>query len=153
MNRFTTSPAADRHEQNDYDLERFVAAQDRDLDRACAEMQAGAKQTHWMWYVFPQLASLGRSDMAKHFGLRDLDEARAYLAHPKLGPRLVERSRQALEVDGRTAQMIFGTTDALKFCSCMTLFAAADPQQAVFRECLEKYCGGQQDQQTLQSLT
>lgn len=154
MNPNEIRPApADRQDPDQYGLERFVTAQARQLDQVSAELQAGTKRSHWMWYVFPQLASLGRSDTAKHYGLRDLDEARAYLAHPVLGPRLLERSKQVLAIEGRSAYAIFGAVDALKFCSCMTLFAAADPRQPVFRECLEKYYDGEQDPHTLKDLT
>ncbi len=153
MDSSATPPVASgRRGRKHYDLQPFVAAQTRQLHDVQAELQAGEKRTHWMWYFFPQLAALGKSDNAKYYGLRDLDEARHYLADPVLGPRLVEHCRQVLALEGRTAPAIFGAIDARKFCSCMTLFAAADPQQATFQQCLVKYYGGLEDQATLQQL-
>src|SRR6476469_5112975 len=103
-----------------FDLERFVAAQAPVWHDVQSELQAGRKQTHWMWFVFPQLAMLGRSSMARHYGLSGLDEAKAYLAHPVLGPRLVECCRQLLQLQGRDPVAICGTTDAMKLRSCLT---------------------------------
>ena len=130
-------------------LDRFVSAQDGVYERALAELEAGHKRSHWMWFVFPQLLGLGRSEMAQRYAIASLDEARAYLAHPVLGPRLLECSERVLAVGGRTVHEIFGAPDDQKFWSSMTLFAVTDPSAAVFRSCLEKYFAGQFDQATL----
>jgi uncharacterized protein (DUF1810 family) len=134
-----------------YDLGRFVEAQDRVLSRVRAELQAGHKQSHWMWFVFPQLAGLGSSATAREYAISSLDEARAYLGHELLGQRLRECTHLVNEVQGRTIEQIFGYPDYLKFRSCMTLFAraAAAPDDAhgarVFRTALEKYFAGEED--------
>jgi uncharacterized protein (DUF1810 family) len=133
-----------------YDLQRFVDAQDPVYRQVCAELAAGVKSSHWMWFVFPQLRGLGRSATAEHFGIASKDEARAYLQHPVLGPRLRECTRIVLDLEGRTAAQIFGAPDDMKFRSSMTLFAAvaADP---LFRRALEKYFDGD-DQTTIAML-
>jgi uncharacterized protein (DUF1810 family) len=134
-----------------YDLGRFVEAQDRVLPRARAELQAGRKQSHWMWFIFPQLAGLGSSATAREYAISSLDEARAYLGHELLGQRLSECTHLVNEVQGRTIEQIFGYPDYLKFRSCMTLFAraaaAADDADGarVFRTALEKYFAGEED--------
>jgi uncharacterized protein (DUF1810 family) len=134
-----------------YDLGRFVEAQDRVLSRVRAELQAGHKQSHWMWFVFPQLAGLGSSATAREYAISSLDEARAYLGHELLGQRLRECTHLVNEVQGRTIEQIFGYPDYLKFRSCMTLFARAaaaadDAHDArVFRTALEKYFAGEED--------
>jgi uncharacterized protein (DUF1810 family) len=134
-----------------YDLGRFVEAQDRVLSRVRAELQAGHKQSHWMWFVFPQLAGLGSSATAREYAISSLDEARAYLGHELLGQRLRECTHLVNEVQGRTIEQIFGYPDYLKFRSCMTLFAraaaAADDAHGarVFRTALEKYFAGEED--------
>ncbi len=133
-------------------LDHFVAAQDRVYEQVKAELRAGAKQTHWMWFIFPQLAALGRSPMAQRYGLADLHAARAYIFHPTLGPRLVECTRLVNAVSGRSAHQIFGSPDDLKFRSSMTLFAHADPEQPAFRAALDKYYGGIEDPLTLDLL-
>ncbi len=133
-------------------LDHFVAAQDRVYEQVKAELGAGDKQTHWMWFIFPQLAALGRSPMAQKFGLADLHAARAYIIHPVLGPRLVECTRLVNAVTGRSAHEIFGSPDDLKFRSSMTLFAHADPEQTAFRAALDKYYGGIEDRLTLDLL-
>ena len=130
-------------------LDHFIAAQDRVYEQVLAELRAGRKDTHWMWFIFPQLRALGRSPTAQKFGLADLHAARAYTFHPVLGPRLVECARLVNHVSGRTAHEIFGSPDDLKFCSSMTLFAHADPEEPAFREALEKYYGGAEDPLTL----
>jgi uncharacterized protein (DUF1810 family) len=135
-----------------HDLTRFTAAQDPLLDTVRAELAAGAKRTHWMWFVFPQLTALGRSPTAQHYGIADLAEARAYLADPVLGPRLVELTGIVNGVQGRTAHQIFGSPDDLKFRSSMTLFAQADPREPAFREALAKYYDGEPDPRTLEVL-
>ncbi|MGH6873239.1 MAG: DUF1810 domain-containing protein [Rhizomicrobium sp.] len=127
------------------DLERFIAAQDPVYARVVGELRQGRKQTHWMWFVFPQIAGLGRSAMAQHFAIASLDEARAYLAHPLLGGRLRECTGLVLAVEGRTAREIFGNPDDLKFHSSMTLFAAAAPEDQPFRKALDRYFSGRGD--------
>lgn len=135
-----------------FDLERFVAAQAPVWPAVRAELQAGRKTSHWMWFVFPQLAVLGRSGMARHYGLSGLDEARAYLAHPVLGARLRECCGMLLQLQGPTALDIFGGIDAMKLRSCLTLFMLASPDEAVFREGLGKYYDGQPDPLTLEEV-
>ncbi len=130
------------------DLQRFVDAQSQTYDQALAELRAGRKRTHWMWFVLPQLAGLGRSAMAQRFALRDLDEARAYLAHPLLGRRLVECARALTALDTADPVEVFGDVDAQKLQSSMTLFALAAPDQPVFREVLDQYFGGALDEGT-----
>lgn len=134
-----------------FDLNRFVSAQEGDYARALAEVRAGRKRTHWMWYVFPQLAGLGSSSTARFYALKSADEARAYLAHPVLGPRLIECSEAALAVTGRTASDIFGFPDDLKLRSCATLFAHISPPDSVFARLLAKYFDGP-DARTLELL-
>jgi uncharacterized protein (DUF1810 family) len=126
------------------DLERFVTAQDSGdtYQRAVAELRNGRKVSHWMWFVFPQIAGLGRSGMAQAYAIADLTEARAYLAHPVLGPRLIECAAIVAGHSGRTAEQIFGGIDAMKLRSSMTLFALADPGQPVFGEVLNAFFDG-----------
>ena len=133
-------------------LERFVAAQERVWPAVVAELTAGAKRSHWMWFVFPQLRGLGRSATARHFGIASLGEAQAYLADPVLGPRLIECAELVNAVEGRSAHDIFGSPDDLKFRSSMTLFAAVDPAAAVFGDALRKYFGGLPDPRTTELL-
>jgi uncharacterized protein (DUF1810 family) len=137
-----------------YRLERFVAAQERggSYYRAAAELRAGRKLSHWMWFVFPQIQGLGSSAMAREFAISSLAEARAYLDHPVLGPRLIECARVLAATDGASATAIFGDIDAVKLRSSMTLFAAAAPDEPVFGEVLGKYFDGQPDQATIARL-
>ncbi|HMI82297.1 MAG TPA: DUF1810 domain-containing protein [Solirubrobacterales bacterium] len=137
-----------------HDLERFVATQDEDgtYGRALAELRAGRKTSHWMWFVFPQIAGLGQSEMSRRYAISSLEEARAYLAHPVLGPRLVECAHALLGHDDRSAQEILGAIDAIKLRSSMTLFARADPGEPVFAQVLERYFDGEADEATLQYL-
>ena len=122
-----------------FDLDRFVAAQEGIYTGALAELRAGRKTGHWMWYVFPQLAGLGRSALSLHYAIGSLDEARAYLAHPLLGPRLIECTRTVLAIEGRSLHAIFGSPDDMKFRSSMTLFSlAADEGDNVFRRALDR---------------
>jgi uncharacterized protein (DUF1810 family) len=121
------------------DLDRFVTAQEGVHDTAVAELRAGRKRTHWMWFVFPQLAGLGSSPTAQRYALQSLDEARDYLAHPVLGPRLHEAAEAVLSVEGRNAGEILGYPDDLKLRSSMTLFGAAAPGDGVFNKVLVKY--------------
>ncbi|GAB7051902.1 DUF1810 domain-containing protein [Catenuloplanes indicus] len=127
------------------DLQRFVDAQAGVHERALAELTAGDKRSHWMWFVFPQLAGLGRSDMAQRYALASLDEARDYLAHPVLGPRLRACTRAVLGVRDRTAADILGVVDAQKLRSSMTLFALAAPDETLFGEVLDRYYDGERD--------
>jgi uncharacterized protein (DUF1810 family) len=133
-----------------YDLERFVAAQDAGgtYAHAVAELRAGRKTSHWMWFVFPQIAGLGRSPAAQAFAIRSLAEARAYLAHPVLGPRLIECAAIVAQTPGRTAEQVFGGTDALKLRSSVTLFLRAAPDEPVFGQVLAQYFDGQPDPAT-----
>ena len=134
------------------DLQRFVEAQDPHRADVAAELAAGRKRTHWMWFVFPQLRGLGRSQMAWHFGLQSRDEAAAYLAHPLLGPRLRECVELVLAIEGRGAHAVFGSPDDLKLCSCLTLFREIDGVDGVFGKALDKYFDGQPDAATLRLL-
>jgi uncharacterized protein (DUF1810 family) len=126
------------------DLEHFVRAQDSGgtYQRAVAELRNGRKTSHWMWFIFPQIAGLGRSAMAQAYAIGDLAEAQAYLAHPVLGPRLIECAEIVVSQQGLSAQQIFGGIDAIKLRSSMTLFARADPDQAIFRQVIEQYFDG-----------
>ncbi len=135
-----------------YQLERFVAAQEGVYQQVVNELSAGRKRSHWMWFIFPQLAGLGSSAMAQHYAIGGLAEARAYLAHPVLGARLRECSALVLAVQGASVHGIFGSPDNMKFHSSMTLFAQAAPDDALFRACLDKYFGGVPDQATLDLL-
>jgi len=135
-----------------YHLHRFVEAQDRVYGQVCAELKRGHKTSHWMWFIFPQIAGLGNSAMARRFAISSLGEAAAYLQHPILGPRLVECAMFVLKVSGRTAHEIFGSPDDIKFRSCMTLFARAAGTYPVFEENLQKYFNGQHDRLTEEQL-
>ncbi|MDG4825792.1 DUF1810 domain-containing protein [Asanoa sp. WMMD1127] len=135
-----------------YRLSRFVDAQDGVHERALAELRAGAKRSHWMWFVFPQIAGLGRSSMAQAYAISGLDEARAYLAHPVLGPRLRESATALVDGAASDAERIFGPVDALKLRSSMTLFAHAAPDEPVFRAVLDRFYGGAEDDATLSRL-
>jgi uncharacterized protein (DUF1810 family) len=138
-------PGADR-----FNLERFVTAQAPVFETALAELRTGQKRSHWMWFVFPQLAGLGRSLTARFYGISGIDEARAYLAHPRLGPRLDQCTRIVLASESASIHTIFGSPDDLKFRSCMTLFwRAADDPDSPFRQALDRWCEGQPDEQTL----
>jgi len=130
---------------DDYDLERFLAAQAPLYAQACAELAAGCKQSHWMWFIFPQLRGLGSSAMAAHYGIGSLGEARAYLAHPVLGERLRTCTRLVNRIEGRSARAIFGSPDDLKFRSSMTLFAHAADDKRDFSEALARFYGGEGD--------
>jgi len=138
------------------DLQRFLDAQaDAQADaydQALAELKRGRKTSHWMWFVFPQIAGLGHSAMARFYAIESLDEARAYLAHPVLGPRLIACVQAVNALQGRTAHAVFGSPDDMKFRSSLTLFAKAAPEEVVFAEALAKYFGGRLDEMTLERL-
>jgi uncharacterized protein (DUF1810 family) len=140
--------------EDPYDLQRFVAAQDAGdtYDHACAELRGGRKTSHWMWFVFPQVAGLGYSPTSRTYAITSLEEARAYLAHPVLGARLIECATILTGLHGRTAEQIFGEVDAQKLCSCATLFMHADPGQPAFRQVLDEYFGGVPDSATEQRI-
>jgi uncharacterized protein (DUF1810 family) len=134
-----------------FNLERFVMAQADDWESARAELRSGRKTTHWIWYIFPQMRGLGHSPTAKRFSISSLDEAKAYLAHPLLGPRLIEATKLTLAIEGRTLHEIFGSPDDMKFRSSMTLFAEAG-EGGLFADAIDRLCGGERDDATLKLL-
>lgn len=136
----------------DGDLGRFVEAQAATYAAALAELRRGRKASHWMWFVFPQIAGLGRSPTARFYALASLDEARAYLSHPVLGPRLSEVVDAILALPGRDARAVFGSPDDLKLRSSLTLFQAAAPDEPRFQRALDKYFAGRPDPLTLERL-
>jgi uncharacterized protein (DUF1810 family) len=140
--------------EDPFNLQRFVAAQDAGgtFDRATAELRGGRKTSHWMWFVFPQIAGLGYSPTARTYAITSLAEARAYLAHPVLGARLTECAAVLVGQPGRTAEQVFGEVDAMKLCSSMTLFLHADPGKPVFRQVLDQYFDGMTDSATEQRI-
>ena len=133
-------------------LDRFLDAQRGDYAAALAEVRRGRKTSHWMWYIFPQIAGLGQSSTARYYSIRDLEEAREYYAHPVLGQRLREISGALLELRGSDPVAVFGGIDSMKLKSSMTLFAVAAPDDPLFRQVLDKYYGGEQDTLTLRIL-
>ena len=139
--------AADPH-----DLSRFVEAQDDVYAEALAEIRSGRKRSHWMWFIFPQVAGLGFSSMSRRYAIKNLGEAEAYLKHPVLGPRLIECAEAALGVEGRSALDIFGSPDDMKLRSSATLFALVSQPGSVFARLLDKYYQGQRDPETLRLL-
>lgn len=152
--RFPSPPSAmpEQHMNDRYHLQRFVDAQRPVFDNVCAELRAGNKRSHWMWFIFPQIKGLGRSVPARMFAISSLEEAKAYLTHPVLGPRLRECSRLVADLDGLSVEEIFGNPDDMKFRSSMTLFAQATPDNEIFVECLRKYFGGKPDPATMALL-
>jgi uncharacterized protein (DUF1810 family) len=134
------------------DLTRFITAQEHSFEQVCRELAAGRKQSHWMWYVFPQLQGLGRSETARYFGLEDLQEAQAYWQHPWLGPRLDYAAALVEDLHGKSANDIFASPDDLKFRSCLTLFEVVAPGHSRFANLLERYYGGIRDRLTLDLL-
>lgn len=136
----------------DDSLKRFLEAQARDYHIALTEIRTGQKRSHWMWYIFPQVAGLGHSEMTKRFAIKDLREATAYLGHPVLGPRLTEISQALLKLPGGNAARVMGSPDDLKLRSSMTLFSLVPGADPVFRSVLEKYFDGEMDAATLQLL-
>jgi uncharacterized protein (DUF1810 family) len=135
-----------------FNLERFVSAQDPVYERVISELRHGRKAGHWMWFVFPQVSGLGGSSMSQTYAISSRSEAEAYLAHPILGPRLIECTRLVISVNGSSIQEIFGSIDTLKFRSSMTLFAEVASDPAVFQEALHKYFDGHRDQLTLDRI-
>lgn len=133
-------------------LQRFLDAQAPVFEQACAELQAGCKQSHWMWFIFPQLRGLGLSATAQHYGIASRQEALDYWWHPVLGPRLKHCMALLLAHQGLSAQAIFGSTDAMKLRSCATLFAAVASDEPVFQQVLDQYYAGAQDERTLALL-
>ena len=133
-------------------LDRFLDAQRDDYAAALAEVRRGRKTSHWMWYIFPQIAGLGQSSTARYYSIRDLEEAREYYAHPVLGQRLREISGALLELRGSDPVAVFGGIDSMKLKSSMTLFAVAAPDDPIFQQVLDKYYGGEQDALTLRIL-
>ena len=133
-------------------LERFVEAQSRVYDTVINELALGHKETHWMWFIFPQLKELGKSAIAKHFGIESLEEARAYVAHPQLGARLLECTKTMLAQRNANAYEILGSPDDLKFRSCMTLFSVAAPTEPVFKQALDMFFSGKSDETTVKLL-
>jgi uncharacterized protein (DUF1810 family) len=136
-----------------FNLSRFVQAQDETYTQALSELKLGRKESHWMWYLFPQLDGLGSSPITKRYAIKSEDEARAYLKHPTLGPRLLECAEAILSVDGKSACEILGSPDDLKLKSCATLFAHVSPSGSVFEQILEKFYSGEPDPATLRLLT
>jgi uncharacterized protein (DUF1810 family) len=135
-----------------FNLQRFVTAQAPIYERVRAELTNGRKQSHWMWFIFPQIAGLGHSPMAQRYAISSLREAEAYLKHAILGPRLLECTQLLLQIDGKSALEILGSPDDVKFRSCMTLFARAAPEEQVFRAALDQYFDGNEDQSTIARL-
>lgn len=138
--------------EDPHDLQRFVVAQNPVFDTVLAELAAGAKRSHWMWFVFPQLRGLGRSAMAQHYGIASLEEARAYWRHALLGPRLRQCCTRLAALQGRSAEAIFGPVDAMKLRSCLTLFEQAAPADALFGDLLRHCFAGRRDDATLARL-
>jgi uncharacterized protein (DUF1810 family) len=135
-----------------FGLQRFIDAQAHTYDQALTELRAGEKRTHWMWFVFPQVGGIGRSGMAQRFAISGLDEARAYLGHPTLGRRLIECARALTALDTADADRVLGPVDGQKLRSSMTLFAHAAPDEPVFREVLDHYFDGREDDATTNRL-
>lgn len=135
-----------------HDLKRFVLAQEGVYEQALSEIRRGRKQSHWMWFIFPQIDGLGFSSMAKRYAIQSSAEAVAYLNHPVLGPRLIECTEAALSVEGRTALDIFGSPDDVKLRSCATLFEAVSSPGSAFERLLDKYYAGKRDSKTLEIL-
>ncbi len=139
-------------ELDPFDLQRFVDAQEPVYADVCRELRTGRKESHWMWFIFPQVAGLGHSRTAKRFAIESIDEAAAYLAHPVLGPRLRKCTRLTLGVAGRSAEEIFGWPDWMKFRSSMTLFSETAADNSLFVAALETYFEGEPDEATLSML-
>ena len=141
-----------RNTNDPYDLDRFVRAQEGDYQQALSEIMSGRKRSHWMWFIFPQIDGLAFSSTSKLYSIKSIDEARVYLEHAVLGPRLLKGAEAVVGVDNRSATEIFGSPDDLKLRSCATLFASVSPSGSVFERILEKYFRGERDGKTLQLL-
>jgi uncharacterized protein (DUF1810 family) len=135
-----------------FDLGRFISAQDPVIEEVLKQLRAGQKSSHWMWFVFPQIQGLGTSSMARRYAIASREEARAYQVHPVLGARLRQCTHLVLNIGRRSAEQIFGYPDDLKFRSCMTLFATAAPEEAMYREALQKYFAGEPDLRSLEIM-
>jgi uncharacterized protein (DUF1810 family) len=135
-----------------FHLNRFVRAQENDYEEALSEIKGGRKRTHWIWYIFPQIDGLAFSSTSKHYSIKSIAEARAYLDHPVLGPRLIECAEAVLRIEGRTATEIFGSPDDMKLRSCATLFASVSPAGSVFDRLLATYYPNGRDDKTLRLL-
>ena len=135
-----------------YDLARFVEAQERVYAQALSEIRSGQKRSHWMWYIFPQFDGLGFSSTSRRYSIKSVAEAEAYLAHPILGPRLLESVRATLGIEGRSALEVFGSPDDMKLRSSATLFASVSPPGSVFGQLLDRYFSGEPDDKTLRLL-
>lgn len=142
-----TGGACDPHQ-----LSRFVQAQEADYEKALSEIRSGRKRSHWMWYIFPQFDGLGFSSTSKRYSIKSIAEAKAYLAHPVLGPRLIVCAEAVLNVEGRSAHAIFDSPDDMKLRSCATLFASVSPKGSVFERLLDKYFPNGRDSETLRLL-
>jgi uncharacterized protein (DUF1810 family) len=138
--------------EDPYNLNRFVEAQNPVYSRVCDELRKGRKMSHWMWFIFPQIAGLGFSSMSRRFSITSLDEARAYLDHPVLGPRLIECTKLVCAIPQKTIHEILGSPDDMKFRSCMTLFCQAADQPDLFKDALKRYFSGQLDTLTLERI-
>lgn len=141
-----------RSADDPYNLDRFLRAQEDDFERALSEIKSGRKRTHWMWYIFPQFEGLAFSATSQHYSIKSVAEARAYIDHPVLGPRLLECAEAAVHVEGRSANEIFGSPDDLKLRSCATLFACVSPPGSLFERLLAKYYSSARDEKTLRLL-
>lgn len=139
-------------EDDPHDLGRFLRAQEYSYQQALSEIRDGCKRSHWMWYIFPQFDGLGFSSKSKRYAIKSVAEAEAYLAHPILGPRLVECCEAALGIEGRSATEVFGQPDDMKLRSCATLFAAVSPPDSVFERLLNKFFQGVRDEKTLRLI-
>ena len=135
-----------------HDLERFYKAQEYDYETALSEIRNGRKESHWMWYIFPQITGLGRSTKAEYYAIKSKEEAKGYIEDPVLGKRLIEISQALFQIESDDAEMVMGWPDNLKLRSCMTLFAEVAPEQPVFRNVLEKFYDGEMDGKTLDIL-
>ena len=137
---------------NTNNLQRFITAQETDYLRALSEIKNGRKLTHWIWYIFPQIAGLGFSETSKLYAIKDINEANFYILHSVLGPRLIQISNALLELNDKTAIQVFGSPDDLKLKSCMTLFSTLQNASPVFKAVLDKYFNGDRDLKTLQLI-
>ena len=136
-----------------HNLNRFVQAQEHDYDQALGEIRAGRKRSHWMWYVFPQFTGLGSSPTSVHYAIKSVQDATAYLAHPVLGPRLLECADAALQIEGRSALEVFGSPDDMKLRSSATLFASVSAEGSVFHRIIDKYFAGEKDVRTIELMS